>query len=202
MRQDPAFLDRVDIKQHIPHLSDRAIYEIYKECLEEMSRREIIEGVTFDVIQVDPQDPQTALQYVEQPAKSLLLPSFDEMILNYQIFPDAVPKLLADAVTASVVRGCGHDVELARTDGSRVLAVAPFDDCLHYLSSCIVTAPEAIFERPSRPSRRVSRRKIRPRRRRSKGTHTLPGGRELIQLHMLWGNCTTHGWELTPTRVI
>ncbi|PLN78730.1 putative pachytene checkpoint component Pch2 [Aspergillus taichungensis] len=99
---DPAFLDRVDIKQHIPHLSDRAIYEIYKECLEEMSRREIIEGVTFDVIQVDPQDPQTALRYVEQAATSLLLPSFDEMILNYQIFSNAVPKLLADAVAASV----------------------------------------------------------------------------------------------------
>lgn len=74
-----------------------------------MSRREIIEGVTFDVIQVDPQDPQTALQYVEQPATSLLLPSFDEMILNYQIFSDAVPKLLADAVAASVVRGFGDD---------------------------------------------------------------------------------------------
>lgn len=149
-----------------------------------MSRREIIEGITFDVIQVDPQDPQTALQYVEQPAKSLLLPSFDEMILNYQIFSDAVPKLLADAVAASVVRGCGHDdIELARTDGNRVSAVALFDDYLHYRSSCIVTAPEATFERPSRPSRRVSRRKTRPRRRRSRD-HTLPGGREVARFRM------------------
>ncbi|PKX89779.1 putative pachytene checkpoint component Pch2 [Aspergillus novofumigatus IBT 16806] len=99
---DQAFLDRVDIKQFVPHLSNRTIYGIYKECLEELSRRGIIEGASFDVVQVNPEDPQTALQYVEQPAESLMLPMFEEMLLNYQIFPNAIPKQLADAASASV----------------------------------------------------------------------------------------------------
>ncbi|GIJ84753.1 hypothetical protein Asppvi_003604 [Aspergillus pseudoviridinutans] len=99
---DQAFLDRVDIKQFVPHLSNRTIYGIYKECLEELGRRGLIEGASFDVVQANPEDPQTALQYVEQPAESLLLPMFEEMLLNYQIFPNAIPKQLADAASASV----------------------------------------------------------------------------------------------------
>jgi hypothetical protein len=43
------------------------------------------------------------LQYVEQPAEALTLPMFEEMLLNYQIFPNAIPKQLADAASASVV---------------------------------------------------------------------------------------------------
>lgn len=101
--QDQAFLDRVDIKQFVPHLSNKTIYGIYKECLEELSWRGIIEGASFDVVQVKPEDPQTALQYVEQPARFLMLPMFEEMLLNYQIFPNAIPKQLADAASASVV---------------------------------------------------------------------------------------------------
>ncbi|RMJ28650.1 hypothetical protein PHISP_00507 [Aspergillus sp. HF37] len=100
---DPAFLDRVDIKQHMPHLSHRTMYELYKECLEELSRCRIVEGASFDVIQVNPDDPQTPLQYVEQPAAALTLPSFDEMLLNFQMFPDAVPTRLADIASASAV---------------------------------------------------------------------------------------------------
>ncbi|KAE8330658.1 cytochrome C1 family-domain-containing protein [Aspergillus sergii] len=100
--QDQAFLDRVDIKQFIPYLSNRAIYGIYKECLEELSRCGIIEGTSFDVVQVNPENPQTALQYVEQATETLLLPSFDEMLLNYQMFPDAVPKQLGDAALESM----------------------------------------------------------------------------------------------------
>lgn len=101
--QDTAFLDRVDIKQFIPHLSHRTIYELYKECLEELSRCGIMDGASFDVIQVDPDDPQTPLEYVEQPAPSLTLPSFDEMLLNYQMFAHAVPTQLADLAAASEV---------------------------------------------------------------------------------------------------
>lgn len=101
--QDQAFLDRVDIKQFIPYLSNRAIYGIYKECLEELSRCGIIEGTSFDVVQVNPENPQTALQYVEQATEILLLPTFDEMLLNYQMFPDAVPKQLGDAALESMV---------------------------------------------------------------------------------------------------
>ncbi|QMW26012.1 hypothetical protein G4B84_001257 [Aspergillus flavus NRRL3357] len=99
---DQAFLDRVDIKQFIPYLSNRAIYGIYKECLEELSRCGIIEGTSFDVVQVNPENPQTALQYVEQATEILLLPTFDEMLLNYQMFPDAVPKQLGDAALESM----------------------------------------------------------------------------------------------------
>ncbi|KAE8356648.1 cytochrome C1 family-domain-containing protein [Aspergillus coremiiformis] len=99
---DQAFLDRVDIKQFIPYLSNRAIYGIYKECLEELSRCGIIEGSSFDVVQVNPENPQTALQYVERAMETLMLPTFDEMVLNYQMFPDAVPKQVGDAASESI----------------------------------------------------------------------------------------------------
>lgn len=112
LAQDQAFLDRVDIKQFIPHLSDRIIYGIYKECLQELSRRGIVEGMSFDVVQQCPGDPFTALQYVERPAESLAIPAFDEMLLHYQIFGDAVPKQLADAASESVVSEWFHSVDL------------------------------------------------------------------------------------------
>lgn len=57
----------------------------------------------FDVIQVNPADSQTPLHYVEQPAERLAFPSFDEMLLNFQMFPDAAPTQLADIASASVV---------------------------------------------------------------------------------------------------
>ncbi|GKZ18552.1 pachytene checkpoint protein 2 [Aspergillus brasiliensis] len=98
---DQAFLDRVDIKQYIPQLSSRPIYNIYKDCLEELSQSGIIEGVSFDVVQVTPNDPQTALQYVEQAAEYLILPTFDDMLLHYRSFPDSIPTLLANAVFES-----------------------------------------------------------------------------------------------------
>ncbi|GLA71708.1 pachytene checkpoint protein 2 [Aspergillus tubingensis] len=98
---DQAFLDRVDIKQYIPQLSSRPIYNIYKDCLEELSQSGLIGGVSFDVVQVTPDDPQTALQYVEQAAEHLTLPTFDEVLLHYRSFPDAIPTLLANAVFES-----------------------------------------------------------------------------------------------------
>ncbi|PYI30630.1 putative pachytene checkpoint component Pch2 [Aspergillus indologenus CBS 114.80] len=99
---DPAFLDRVDIKQCVPNLSSRSIYRIYKDCLEEMSRNGIIEGATFDVKLSQPDDPQTQLSYMEEPAEQLMLPTYDEMIVNYPMFPEAVPTLLAEAVSESL----------------------------------------------------------------------------------------------------
>lgn len=101
--QDAAFLDRVDIKQFMPHLSVKVIYGIYKDCLEELSRSGIIEGASFDVVQLNPEDPQTPLQYVEKPMEYLMLPTFEEMLLNYQMFPAAVPKKLADLAKESEV---------------------------------------------------------------------------------------------------
>lgn len=87
----------------MPHLTNRVIYGIYKDCLEELGRCGIIEGASFDVIQLNPEDPQTPLQYVEQPTEHLTLPTFEEMLLNYQIFPEAIPKQLADLASASMV---------------------------------------------------------------------------------------------------
>ncbi|KAL2215040.1 pachytene checkpoint component Pch2 [Thermoascus aurantiacus ATCC 26904] len=99
---DAAFLDRVDIKQFIPQPSARVIYEIYKSCLEDLARCGIVEGSTFDVIQLNPADPQTPLQYICQPAETLILPGYDEMLLAYQMFSDSIPKQLADVASASV----------------------------------------------------------------------------------------------------
>ncbi|GAT27196.1 pachytene checkpoint component Pch2 [Aspergillus luchuensis] len=71
------------------------------DCLEELSQSGLIEGVSFDVVQVTPDDPQTALQYVEQAAEHLTLPTFDEVLLHYRSFSDAIPTLLAKAVFES-----------------------------------------------------------------------------------------------------
>lgn len=87
----------MDIKQFIPQPSARVIYEIYKSCLEDLARCGIVEGSTFDVIQLNPADPQTPLQYICQPAETLILPGYDEMLLAYQMFSDSIPKQLADA---------------------------------------------------------------------------------------------------------
>jgi pachytene checkpoint protein 2 len=101
--QDNAFIDRIDIKQFIPHPNATVIYEIYKSCFENLNKCGVIEGLTFDVIQLNPQDPETPLQYIENPADRLILPSYDEMLIGYQIFPDSIPNRLADVASASVV---------------------------------------------------------------------------------------------------
>jgi pachytene checkpoint protein 2 len=101
--QDSAFIDRIDIKQFIPHPNATIIYEIYKSCFENLNKCGVIEGLTFDVIQLNPQDPETPLQYIENPADRLILPTYDEMLIGYQIFPDSIPKQLADVASASVV---------------------------------------------------------------------------------------------------
>ena len=112
-------------------MSGRTIYGIYRECLQELSRRGIIEGMSFDVIQESPGDPFTALQYVERPAESLALPAFDEMLLHYQIFVDAIPKQMADAAAESVVSGRRvTDIRFANAF-RRVSAVGSFGALLH-----------------------------------------------------------------------
>lgn len=68
-----------------------------------MSRNRIIEGAAFDVKLLQPDDPQTRLSYMEEPAEQLMLPTYDEMIVNYPMFPEAVPTLLAEAVSESLV---------------------------------------------------------------------------------------------------
>lgn len=98
----------------MPLLSQRVIYSIYKDCLEELNRCGIIEGCSFDVLQLDPSDPHSPLQYVERAAEPLSLPSFDEMLLEYQPFAQAIPKQLAELAQASEVRPHASEV-LRRT---------------------------------------------------------------------------------------
>lgn len=57
----------------------------------------------FGVIPANPEDPETALLYVEEPANDLMLPTYDDMLLDYQTIPDSTPKQLSDAARASVV---------------------------------------------------------------------------------------------------
>ncbi|KAK4986386.1 hypothetical protein LTR50_005364 [Elasticomyces elasticus] len=42
---DPAFLDRVDVKQHIPNPGPTAIYEIFRSCLNELIRTQLITSI-------------------------------------------------------------------------------------------------------------------------------------------------------------
>lgn len=129
----------------MPHLSHRTIYELYRECLEELSRCGIIEGIMFDVIQVNPDDPQTPLHYVEQPVDRLALPSFDEMILNFQMFPDAAPTQLADIASVSVVSIPSTNIR--RLMICRGSAAVRCGACRHCRWSFTATAPAVIFER-------------------------------------------------------
>ncbi|KAK5009973.1 hypothetical protein LTR28_012445 [Elasticomyces elasticus] len=43
--RDPAFLDRVDAKQHIPNPGPTAIYEIFRSCLNELIRTQLITSI-------------------------------------------------------------------------------------------------------------------------------------------------------------
>lgn len=155
----------------MPHLSNRVIYGIYKDCLEELNRCGIIQGASFDVVQANPEDPETALQYVEEPMEHLTLPTFDEMLLNYQMFADAIPKQLADAAHASVVslslRCSGtilhHQVDILTTNRDSVDAL--FDGFLFYRWCFIATILDVpMFERHWRLCGWESRRRFRPRR--------------------------------------
>ncbi|WEW61376.1 hypothetical protein PRK78_006866 [Emydomyces testavorans] len=98
---DPAFLDRIDIKQFIPPPSVKEIYEIFRSCLQNLSECGLIKGCTFDVLQRDPSNPETSLEYVCHPAESLTLPAY-EMSLWYQLFPESIPKRLGNIAQASM----------------------------------------------------------------------------------------------------
>lgn len=55
------------------------------------------------MVRVDPEDPETQLQYRSHPAEALVFPTHDEMLLWYGIFPESIPKQLADIAQASAV---------------------------------------------------------------------------------------------------
>ncbi|EFR03555.1 pachytene checkpoint protein 2 [Nannizzia gypsea CBS 118893] len=99
---DSAFLDRVDIKQLVPPPSELGVYEIFRSCLESLSKCGLVEGLRFDVVPVDPTNTTTELKYVTKSAEFLLLPSYGEMQLWYQLFPSSIPKQLADIARMSV----------------------------------------------------------------------------------------------------
>lgn len=46
---DPAFLDRVDIKQHVPSPSPSAIYNIFRSCLNELVRSSLVDTTESEV---------------------------------------------------------------------------------------------------------------------------------------------------------
>lgn len=46
---DPAFLDRVDIKQHVPSPSPSAIYNIFRSCLNELVRSSLVDTTDIEV---------------------------------------------------------------------------------------------------------------------------------------------------------
>ncbi|KAI5308086.1 hypothetical protein KEM55_006618, partial [Ascosphaera atra] len=98
---DSAFFDRIDIKQHIPHPSARIIYDIYRSCLVNLNQCNLIQGACFDVTQSEPSRPDSPLRYVIHEAPDLSLPGWTDMLLWYQIFPESVPKKLADIARKS-----------------------------------------------------------------------------------------------------
>ncbi|EFE34221.1 uncharacterized protein ARB_07172 [Trichophyton benhamiae CBS 112371] len=115
--QDSAFLDRVDIKQFVPPPSEIGVYEIFRGCLESLSKCGLIEGSRFDVAPVDPTDTATELKYIIEPAECLVLPTYGEMQLWYQLFPSSIPKQLADIAQVSVV----SDMNIHHSQRIRVL---------------------------------------------------------------------------------
>lgn len=100
---DSAFLDRVDIKQHVPRPSVRIIYEIYRSCLTDLGQAGLIQGVCYKVVPYDPKDKESPMVHREYPCENLELPSYDEMALHYWCFPDSTPRRLALIAETSVV---------------------------------------------------------------------------------------------------
>lgn len=167
----------------MPPLSHRAIYGIYKDCLEELSKSRTIQRSRFDVIPAHPEDPETALLYVEEPANDLMLPTYDDMLLNYHTFPDSTPKQLADAASASIVSLQGPMAHLPVLTTGGVLpqprdsVVARFDACQSSpWSSIAITPKTSISNKPWLPCTSPSRPKSS--RRRKAGNrrvdHTTP----------------------------
>lgn len=55
---DPAFLDRVDIKQHVPSPSPSAIYNIFRSCLNELVRSSLVDTVNSTTVGADEKGAQ------------------------------------------------------------------------------------------------------------------------------------------------
>ena len=65
--QDPAFLDRVDIKQLIPSPSPAAIYNIFRSCLNELVRSSLVDAAAVQV----PATPSSASSSPHKPITRL-----------------------------------------------------------------------------------------------------------------------------------
>ncbi|KAK5124835.1 hypothetical protein LTR16_003448, partial [Cryomyces antarcticus] len=90
--QDPAFIDRVDIKQHVPNPCPPAIYSIFRSCFNELIRCDIVTAnlsppptVTDDVrseslVQLPPSSspPESSWVILDQAS----IPSFTEMNIH------------------------------------------------------------------------------------------------------------------------
>ncbi|KAI5296182.1 hypothetical protein KEM52_005298 [Ascosphaera acerosa] len=99
---DPAFIDRVDIKQFVPQPSARVVYEIYRSCLTSLAASACIEGASFSIVKADHEASDSPLQCAAVATPTLELPTWADMLLWYQIFPTAAPTRLASIARKSV----------------------------------------------------------------------------------------------------
>lgn len=58
--KDPAFLDRVDIKQHVPSPSSAAVYNIFRSCINELMRSRLLAAETAATSCNKPEVSQTS----------------------------------------------------------------------------------------------------------------------------------------------
>ncbi|KAF2842689.1 AAA-domain-containing protein [Patellaria atrata CBS 101060] len=94
---DPAFLDRVDVKQHVPNPCRRATYDILRSCLNELIRCGLVtngESVENETGETSNDEvsllPVSGWELVDTPS----IPTHTEMNVQYWNRPDSVPRKL------------------------------------------------------------------------------------------------------------
>ncbi|KAM0701227.1 hypothetical protein Q7P35_011588 [Cladosporium inversicolor] len=65
--QDPAFLDRVDIKQYVPSPSSAAVYNIFRSCLNELARTKLLSPTVISTNDDPIGFPSLSAQLLPQP---------------------------------------------------------------------------------------------------------------------------------------
>ncbi|KAL8735278.1 MAG: hypothetical protein Q9181_002870 [Wetmoreana brouardii] len=99
---DPAFLDRIDIKQYIPTPSTRIRYEIFRQCLLDLLDCKIITSTQGNSrLQEDVLGPTEESSLVDgyvhvqsEGQDSDTFPPFDAMQLNFRVREDSAPHKL------------------------------------------------------------------------------------------------------------
>ncbi|EGP86211.1 uncharacterized protein MYCGRDRAFT_44997, partial [Zymoseptoria tritici IPO323] len=97
---DPAFLDRVDIKQLIPSPSPEAIYNIFRSCLNELVRASLIDMAATDSAPRSAVAPETPRASSPQPSspwtilEPVTVPTFEDMTFLDADSPDSPGRLV------------------------------------------------------------------------------------------------------------